>query len=343
MSSVFVSYRRSDSADIAGRLFDRLSERIGKENIFKDVDSIPLGRDFRAVIEQAVGSCSALIALIGKSWLSCADKAGRRRLDHDEDYVRIEVSTALKRGIPVIPVLIGATTLPKAADLPAEIQELAFRQGMPLRGDPDFQNDAMRLIEALESYLGPREENRLLQASFQFGIELRPIDGSKRADLGEPHGIVYLSGCRFSITLSNTGKMPLVISSMKAEVKWEDLPSLALKKPERSYGGLLIPHQLHLELFREGWSGWWMLSLGDRLSDTPHPFTNRSADIFDSPGLPRVAFRIAPQESELIEGSIVPKEEGVYSVRLLALATDATQQKAAKATKVIRVAKAKLI
>jgi hypothetical protein len=343
MNSVFLSYRRTDSGDVAGRLFDHLSNRIGKENIFKDVDSIPLGSDFPAAIEKAVSSCSAMVSLIGTTWLSCQDESGRRRLDNSEDYVRIELSTALKRGIPVIPVLIGGAVLPKAKDLPDEIHALSFRQGMPLRADPDFQNDSTRLIEALEACVGRVQQNRTLQDSFHFAIELQPMSGAKRTDLGEPHGIAYLGGCRFSITLANSGQTPFVISSMKAEVKWQELPPLALKKEERRYGGLLIPHQLNFELLRDGWSGWWMLSLGDKLSDTPRGFTNRSADLFDSPGLPRVAFRIGPQESELIEGSILPKDDGIYSVRIFALASDATLQKAARATNGIRVAKARLV
>jgi hypothetical protein len=214
---------------------------------------------------------------------------------------------------------------------------------MPLRSDPDFHNDTARLIEAIESCIGAAQENPLLQSSFHFGIELQPMWGARRLDLGEPHGIVYVGGCRFNITLSNTGRTPLIVNSMKAHVKWQELPALALKKDERRYGGLIIPHQLHFELFRQSWSGWWMLSLGDRLSDTPHPFTNESADLFDSPGLPRVGFRIAPQESELIEGSIVPKDDGLYSVRILALASDATQQRVAKGAKPIRVVKASLL
>ena len=105
--NIFISYRREDSADISGRINDRLVERFGKNAVFKDVDSIPIGRDFRRHLQEAVGRCDALLVIIGKQWCDATDEHGKRRLDDPRDHLRIEIETALERGdIPVIPVLV---------------------------------------------------------------------------------------------------------------------------------------------------------------------------------------------------------------------------------------------
>src|SRR5215472_5182373 len=106
MRDIFVSYRREDSSDVTDRICDEMRRRLGKDRLFKDVDSIALGQDFRTVIADAVGQCKVLLAVIGKDWLTTMDKDGRRRLEDSGDYVHIEIATALTRGIPVIPVLV---------------------------------------------------------------------------------------------------------------------------------------------------------------------------------------------------------------------------------------------
>ena len=89
---IFISYRRVDTPHVAGRLFDRLEARFGTGNVFMDVDSIPLGVDFRAHLDEAVGRCDVLLAVIGDSWLESRD--GERRLDDASDFVRIEIESA---------------------------------------------------------------------------------------------------------------------------------------------------------------------------------------------------------------------------------------------------------
>ena len=92
---IFISYRREDASYPAGRLYDNLHSRFPQNEIFMDVDSIKPGIDFIETIEERVGSCDVLVAVIGKGWLSAADEKGRRRLDNPEDFVRVEVGTAL--------------------------------------------------------------------------------------------------------------------------------------------------------------------------------------------------------------------------------------------------------
>lgn len=152
-SYIFICYRRADSIDISGRIYDHLSQHFGKDAIFKDVDSVPLGVDFRSFINEVVGTCQVLLVVIGDHWLSITDNEGKRRLDDARDYVRLEIESALKKNIPVIPLLIGKATMPAEEDLPAGLKELAFRNGIQIRPDPDFHNDMTRLIKSLEMYL----------------------------------------------------------------------------------------------------------------------------------------------------------------------------------------------
>src|SRR6266508_306274 len=103
---IFISYRREETAYPAGWLYDRLADRFGGGQAFKDVDSIQLGDDFVEVITSAVGSCDVLLALIGDEWLTITDEDGQRRLDDPNDFVRLEIEAALTRNVRVIPILV---------------------------------------------------------------------------------------------------------------------------------------------------------------------------------------------------------------------------------------------
>lgn len=152
-SQIFISYRRSDSADVAGRIYDRLIGRFDKNLIFKDVDSIPLGLDFKEYLDKKVGECDVLLAIIGDRWLDASDGSGERRLNDPTDFVRIEIESALERGIPVIPLLVRGVQMPSEGSLPSSLRKLVYRNGIPIRSDPDFHRDMDRLIKALEKYV----------------------------------------------------------------------------------------------------------------------------------------------------------------------------------------------
>ena len=151
---IFISYRRSDSNNITGRIYDRLAQHFGREAIFKDVDSIPLGVDFRQHLHSAVGECEILLVIIGKSWLAATDEQGAKRLHKESDFVRIEIEAALGRNISVIPVLVENSEIPQSSELPASLANLAFRNGIQVRHDPDFHRDMDRLIRDIEEHLG---------------------------------------------------------------------------------------------------------------------------------------------------------------------------------------------
>jgi len=146
---IFMSYRRQETAYAAGWLFDRLAERYGRAQVFKDVDSLQPGDDFVAVIEAAVGSSSVLLALIGDEWLTVVDHTGRRRLDDPHDFVRIEIEAALSRGVTVIPILVDGARMPHLTEVPDTLAPLVRRQALelsPARFDFDFS----QLLAVLE-------------------------------------------------------------------------------------------------------------------------------------------------------------------------------------------------
>ena len=159
MSRIFISYRREDSAGYAGRLFDRLSSHFGKDQIFMDIDTLEPGLDFVEAIESAVSSCDILLAPIGKQWLTATDDNGRRRLDNPEDFIRLEIATALARNIPVIPLLVREAVMPSSQDLPEPLVGLARRNALEM-SDTRWDYDAERLIGALEKQLGRADPSR---------------------------------------------------------------------------------------------------------------------------------------------------------------------------------------
>jgi tetratricopeptide (TPR) repeat protein len=149
---IAISYRREDTLPIAGRLYDRLQTDFGKGNVFMDFDSIPYGVDFREHIKQMLDRSKVLIALIGPDWFG-KRRQRTRRIDDPADFVRLEIAYAFERGIPVIPVLINDTPMPKSTDLPSEIEELAFRNAVTLDVGIDFHPHANRLIVGINRLL----------------------------------------------------------------------------------------------------------------------------------------------------------------------------------------------
>ena len=152
MRAIFISYRREDAEGQAGRLFNDLAEQFGEHSVFMDVAGIEPGRDFRRAIDEQVASCGVLLALIGKSWLEAKDASGRRRLDDPMDFVRLETASAMKREIPVIPVLVQGASMPRADQLPPDLAELAYRNGVELT-HARWDSDVQVLIKALRPHM----------------------------------------------------------------------------------------------------------------------------------------------------------------------------------------------
>ncbi|HEY5848296.1 MAG TPA: FxSxx-COOH system tetratricopeptide repeat protein [Microlunatus sp.] len=151
--NIFISYRRDDTRHLAGRIYDRLAERFGSANIFMDVDSIEPGIDFPTAIADAVASCDLLLALIGPAWLNALDDRGRPRLDDPNDFVVLEIGSALKRGVRVLPILVDGTEFPRPSELPGILAPLARRHAMRLDHET-FRSDVEALLAVVAKILG---------------------------------------------------------------------------------------------------------------------------------------------------------------------------------------------
>lgn len=155
MSGIFINYRREDSAPYAGRLFDHLEREFGRSKVFMDIDSIELGVDFVEALKTTLARCDAQIVMIGPGWLQAKDDNGRRRLDNPKDYVRLEILTALERGIRLIPVLVAGASMPAERELPRRLAKLSTRNALDL-SDKGFLRDVAKLIETLDPIVHPR-------------------------------------------------------------------------------------------------------------------------------------------------------------------------------------------
>jgi hypothetical protein len=150
---IIVSYRRTDSA-MAGRIFDRLVQRFGKKSLFIDIDNIPFGGDFRKHIDDALKSSDLLIALVGPKWGGGEGKDAK--ITREADPVRVEIETALKQSVPVLPVLLDEAKMPEPSDLPESIREFAYRNAAEVESGRDFDIHVDRLIKAVEQILGTK-------------------------------------------------------------------------------------------------------------------------------------------------------------------------------------------
>ncbi len=166
MSKIFISYRRKESADITGRLFDRLIGYFGPDSVFMDVDVLISGADYRTQIGSIIEKCDVLLAIIGQQWTSITDDAGKRRLDNPDDQLRIEIATAIERKIAVVPILVHDATLPEASELPEDLGPLAKLQPLRVQSGLPFNTDVQKLIDKMEQEHGLRHPDR------RFPLEL---------------------------------------------------------------------------------------------------------------------------------------------------------------------------
>ena len=176
---IFISYRRADTANQAGWLADRLAGHFGRSQVVRDVDSIQLGNDFADVIAAAVTSCDVLLALIGHQWLAAAPGG--------DDYVRVEIESALTRGVQVIPVLVDGARMPTAAELPPSLALLAQRPPLSL-GAANPEADVSRMIQVLDQSIAERPGHRGQPGQNQPTVTgMAPSWGRPAVQGGQPH------------------------------------------------------------------------------------------------------------------------------------------------------------
>jgi hypothetical protein len=154
MPKIFISYRRDDASYVAEMLSDHLKKVFGADAVFIDVHDIPLGIDFRDHINNVVSKCDVLLVIIGDRWTSALTDAGKRRLEDPKDFVRLEIEAAIKRDIPVVPVLIDNAQIPSSSDLPGSLEPLCYRNAAELRAGRDMNYHIELLIDGLKSLFG---------------------------------------------------------------------------------------------------------------------------------------------------------------------------------------------
>ena len=150
---IFFCYRREDSQGQAGRLYDAFRNRCGAKLLFRDVDTIHPGDNFPRLIEDTILSCKFFIVIIGRGWLHSTNQFGRR-LEDPGDFVRREITTALKNNKTIIPVLVQGATMPEEQDLPNDLKQFAQIQGLELR-DTSWDDDLEKLFSVLSICVRP--------------------------------------------------------------------------------------------------------------------------------------------------------------------------------------------
>ena len=241
MPSVFISYRRDDSAGFAGRLADALEQRLGAGAVFRDIDDIQPGADFEAVIARGLDQVRAVLVVIGPGWLDAAVD-GQRRLDRADDFVRREVEQALASGKPVVPVLVGGATMPAANALPVALRGLANRQALVL-GDASWSADLARLEAVLAQWVAPpavsvsSPRRRWLAAVVVAGVAIagallwstrapgpETIVGQWTAEVAYPWNLTLEEGYDFSVRDGRIEGQASFLGAPRAleDVEWRD-------------------------------------------------------------------------------------------------------------------------
>jgi hypothetical protein len=148
MAGIFISYRRSDSAAAAGRIFDRLARSFPRRQMFMDVDGLQPGVNFPTILKEKIAVCDDFIAVIGPGWLMATDDAGGRRLDNPKDFVRLEIEAALRAKTHLVPALVGGAKMPHAQDLPDTLRPLVELHAVEL-SHQRFGHDVEVLVKSL--------------------------------------------------------------------------------------------------------------------------------------------------------------------------------------------------
>jgi hypothetical protein len=199
MPKVAISYRRTDSDAITGRIFDRLVARYGSESVFRDIDNMPAGVDFRHHINKIVSQSDVVLAIVGPRWVG-SSRSGQRRITQEGDPVRIEIETALSADVPVIPIFVGRARMPAVSLLPASLADFAYRNGLTVDSGEDFDHHIGRLVSAIDKLLS--QSGRVgsiphsLPAAGEAGAEnaIKPRYREDRSSTGD-QGDVLPPGC----------------------------------------------------------------------------------------------------------------------------------------------------
>ena len=241
MPTVVISYRRADTGMIVGRIFERLEDHFGKGSVFMDIENMPPGKDFRQHIREILQQCDILVALIGPNW-AALDDSGQPRLFDSGDWVRIELETALVNDIPVVPVLIERTPVPKPESLPDTLKPLAFRHACEVAAGRDFHVHMQRLLAAMDAILGRRKRpSKPFLALVALGMVAAAAMAYLALDrLGQESEAEAIAACNAELNLrciSSGGvfgspearsrvrncRLPLLIRADHSSLQWKDV------------------------------------------------------------------------------------------------------------------------
>lgn len=175
MSKIFINYRQDDTSWSAQALYQELITHFPENIIFKDFNTIAPGEDFVESISHALEDCNVLLILIGKQWLTIQDKNGARRIDNPHDYVRLEIATALKRNVRVIPVLFDDTPMPESYELPEDLKKITTRQYVEI-DKKRFESDTEKLVKAIQAILDAGKARN-------FGDGARQVEGKSGGEV----------------------------------------------------------------------------------------------------------------------------------------------------------------
>jgi TIR domain-containing protein len=243
-SSIFLSYRRSDTQDVAGRLFDELSSRFGRRKVFKDVDSIPIASDFRDYIIDQI-KYSVVLVLIGPGWLAQKALDDKSRLWDEGDFVRLEIEAALQFDSPLVPVLVNDAKIPARELLPPSIAAIRSKQGIAVRPDPNFRADVRRLTGLLDDLLRDGPERKRATAEMLDELfancqawyndivktvaQIVAVIRDRRMDEAERN--VVIDGIQLVYQNSRT-YVPKVLSARKILTRYEGVDRIAVAVDE---------------------------------------------------------------------------------------------------------------
>jgi|HubBroStandDraft_6_1064221.scaffolds.fasta_scaffold112195_4 hypothetical protein len=199
--AIFISYRRDDTEGEAGRLFDDLVGKFGEDAVFMDVAGINPGMDFRKAIDDNVAHCGVLLAMIGPAWSAIKNADGARRLDDPNDFVRLEVASALARDVAVIPVLVHDAKMPRPEDLPENLKELAFRNSVEVT-HARWNSDVQLLTEALGRYVAPAAATDTAPVHATVAVQLPPPTSSGQKGRSSPSNIPLMLGIGAAVILA---------------------------------------------------------------------------------------------------------------------------------------------
>ncbi len=214
MPSIFVSYRRTDSAGYAGRLYDHLSEAFGEKDIFIDIDSIRAGTDFLHAITETLDKSDAVLVVIGRGWFSVDPQSGARRIDKPDDPVRLEVGMALSAGRLVIPVLFDGVAMPSDNDLPDPLKGLTRLHAVTV-AHQSFKGDVQRLVTMLRGGILAAKRDKTIASTWfiEGGVDVKQTRFRFTNFFGQGQEFI-LTGTNFGDQMGDRGTPPSLLHQL---------------------------------------------------------------------------------------------------------------------------------